>query len=153
MSVHTPGEWTLVQPDQWPFDLEIRGPGGEEVFVQRRWAHASGQKTLADCLSAVGFHGDEGRHVRAVLATQVANAVLISCAPEMAKMILNLVHALDAQAAGADWLQPKIDKTRDAAIALWARATNAPPVSDGAAHSTPSPINKGPETAPKGGDE
>lgn len=99
MSAHTPGPWVLVQPDQWPFDLEIRGPEREEVVVQRRWAHASGQETLADCMSAVGFHGEEGRNVRAVLATQVANARLISACPTMYSYIEKRAAEGDAEAA------------------------------------------------------
>lgn len=88
MSKHTPGPWALSEADEYPYDLLIAA-GGNQVLSMRRAAHASDQRSLADCLAGIGFEINAEVHsfrrdvVVASLLEQRANARLIAAAPEL----------------------------------------------------------------------
>jgi len=80
---HTPGPFTVRQPDAWPFDIEVVGPDGEVAWSERRFAHSTRQKNLSDCMHAVGFDYDERPGIIASLERQLAGVHLRAAAPEM----------------------------------------------------------------------
>lgn len=46
---------SLEQPEQWPFDIIIRDADGVAVIHERRTAHTSADKSVADALSCRHF--------------------------------------------------------------------------------------------------
>lgn len=109
--MHTPGPWTLSEPDAWPFDILITH-GEDEVVTMRRHAHSTDQKTLADCLAAKGFDVDaklpdfRREAVAAKIAEQRANARLIAAAPDLYEVAKGY-EAWEADVIeNADWRAP-----------------------------------------------
>lgn len=91
---HTPGPFTVRQPDSWPFDIEVVNANGDVVWSERRYAHSTKQKNLTDCLYAVGFDRDERPDVMAGIERQLADIHLRAAAPDL----LEALKALQLQA-------------------------------------------------------
>ena len=79
----TPGPLRVEQDEEWPFQIRIVNAAGEEIETRRRYASSSDQRTLDDCLNAVGFDHAERPAIMEALARQLADAHLRAAAPDM----------------------------------------------------------------------
>jgi hypothetical protein len=82
----------VVQPEVYPFPILIQNPDGDTVLELRRYAHGTVQKTVADCMSAVGFKRDEREVIQEQLIGQVRMAELFADAPAM-RMAMEMLAA------------------------------------------------------------
>jgi hypothetical protein len=84
----TKGPLFVVQPDKWPFNIEIVDTAGELVFEERRHSYSTSHKTVEDVMNCVGFHNTrDGPEFadRAIAANerQLADAYLRAAAPDL----------------------------------------------------------------------
>jgi hypothetical protein len=89
---HTPVPLFVRQPDVWPFDIDVVDLDDNIIWNERRIAHGSRQRNLAQCMAAVGFPHDERPKIVALLERQLADAHLRAAAPDM----LEALKGLDA---------------------------------------------------------
>lgn len=73
----------LVQPEKWPFDIEIMN-GDKELISWRRYAYGSSNKSVAEVMDGLAFKGEERQQVISDNARQVEFAKLFAAAPETA---------------------------------------------------------------------
>ena len=84
----TKGPLFVVQPDKWPFNIEIVDTAGELVFEEHRHSYSTSHKTVEDVMNCVGFRNtrDDPEFVdRAIAANerQLADAYLRAAAPDL----------------------------------------------------------------------
>lgn len=117
---HTPGPWVLELQEVRPHRIVIRA-GDREILSQDMYAHSSVQRTLADCLAAIGFPAAERASIIAALQEQVANARLIAAAPDL----LEALNVFAGRYACPDSLSDGATMTFTAADIRLARAAIA----------------------------
>lgn len=76
------GPWTVEHQQRLPYDINIKA-GDEAVVNMTRYTYAAWQKTLADCLNAVGIEPSEQKETQELLRLQIQLANLIASAPEL----------------------------------------------------------------------
>lgn len=93
----TPGPWSVRQPERWPFDIEIVGPDGDVLVSETRPTHSTTQKSVADCMAAVGF--PRGDRDEAIAANQrhLADVTLRAAAPELLGCLEGLIRAVESK--------------------------------------------------------
>lgn len=92
---HTPGPWVLEMQEVRPHRIIIRA-GDKEILTQDMYAHSSVQRTLADCLAAIGFPASERASIIAALQEQIANACLIAAAPDLLEACQRTLEMLES---------------------------------------------------------
>lgn len=122
----TPGPWRMEETETWPFGVSIWG-ASKLVLVQDRVALSTNQKTLADCLNAVGFeHNPKNpefsrRAALASLEEQAANLCLFLAAPDIYAEFAHLVRLLEPMESAGTLNVPGL-ATLNGARAVLARA-------------------------------
>lgn len=100
--------WKLVQPDSYPFALVIVDSVGTEILRQDRYALSTEQKTLADCMNALGFEEPRATRIRALLSEQI----------EALGGIVTAVNSFDAHRAALSQAE-KAMEAADLAMSLF----------------------------------
>ena len=91
---HTPGSVSIWQSKNWPFDIEFRDASGETLARFSRYATSSRQRTLEDCMEAVGFPLVEVAGIREGLARQLADLTLWASATDLLEALKSAQTAL-----------------------------------------------------------
>jgi hypothetical protein len=77
----TPGPWTIEEEQRLPFRVSIKAGGF--IIAEFHRSHSTDQKTLADCMAAVGFPHGERAEVQQALVRQTADIRAMATAPDM----------------------------------------------------------------------
>lgn len=76
------GPWTVEHEQVRPFYIKIKA-GAATVLNMSRYAYGTMQRTLMNCLGAVGFRHSEQDDIRECLRLQIQLANLIASSPEL----------------------------------------------------------------------
>lgn len=79
----TKGPLKLERDQQWPLYLAIVGADGAVLHTASRFALAAEMETPEDCLSGVGFSGDDLALAREGNRRQLADLTLWAAAPDL----------------------------------------------------------------------
>jgi len=106
MSKHTPGPWTLITRDRWPFTMSIVDKEMNGILDTARIVLSTEAQTVDDLRRAVGFPNDEKEKVQDQIAEQEANLCLMAAAPKLLKELKELLAVADfisETVPGAGW--------------------------------------------------
>jgi hypothetical protein len=82
----TKGKWNLVLQDKWPFSYDIQNEDYSERILFGINHYSTEDKTIEDCL----------KRDYNINSLGLANAKLISCAPEMLEMLEKCKEAFES---------------------------------------------------------
>jgi len=93
--------WKLEQPEKWPFDLSVVDATGTEVLSERRYAHSTDDKSVADVIECIHFK--KGRYeASAANKAQIAKLEGVVRAVNVYPLIVAAIAAHDMALANRE---------------------------------------------------